>query len=367
MGSGKILFLCPYPPTLVASQRFRFEQYFDTLTRQGILYEVQAFTSKNGWRILQVEGKVLRKIIVLLSGFAVRFFTLITIFRFGFIFIHREVAPIGPPIIEWVITHVFRKKVIYDFDDSIWLTDKVTESSFQKFLKWRSKTASICKWSYKISAGNEYLAAYAIKFNPHVIVNPTTIDTDNLHNKNLHVSPEQLKQKNQITGTVIGWTGTYTTIKYLEQLLPVLQRLNEAFPEITFLVIADRKPEMQLKNLIFKKWSKETEIEDLLLADVGIMPLPDDEWAKGKCGFKALQYMALEIPSVVSAVGVNQRIVRNGVNGFCCKTEDEWFACISKLILDPLLRLYLGRNGRKTVVQEYSTDSNSAVFLSLFQ
>jgi glycosyltransferase involved in cell wall biosynthesis len=367
MGKSKILFLCPYPSAIVASQRFRFEQYFEILKDHGFCYKVSAFTSKEGWRILQSKGKVLLKLVVLISGFGSRFFMLLKIFKYGVIFIHREAAPIGPPIIEWLIAKVLRKKIIYDFDDSIWLTDNVNQSAFQKFLKWRKKISSICKWSYKVSAGNEYLASFARQFSQYVVVNPTTIDTENLHNKILYETSALLKQENQIQGIVIGWTGTYTTMKYLEQLLPVLQKIEITFPTVKFLIIADSVPEMPLRNIIFKKWSKETEIKDLLLADIGIMPLPDDDWAKGKCGFKALQYMSLEIPAIVSAVGVNETIIQHGENGFCCKTRDDWFSCISKLILDPSARLLLGQNGRKTVVQAYSIGSNFTTFLSLFQ
>jgi glycosyltransferase involved in cell wall biosynthesis len=103
------------------------------------------------------------------------------------------------------------------------------------------------------------------------------------------------------------------------------------------------------------------------MADIGIMPLPDDEWAKGKCGFKALQYMSLEIPAVVSPVGVNSEIVENGVQGFWCLSESEWFTRLEQLILNPEERKQMGRLGRQKVIQRYSVRSNTATFLSLFQ
>src|SRR5690606_22099916 len=114
----------------------------------------------------------------------------------------------------------------------------------------------------------------------------------------------------------------------------VLKQIENKYPSTQFLVIADRPVDMNLRNLVFKKWSPETEIEDLLAADIGIMPLPDDEWTKGKCGFKALQYMALEIPAVVSPVGVNKDIVEDGVHGFLCASETDWFAALERLILN---------------------------------
>lgn len=124
---------------------------------------------------------------------------------------------------------------------------------------------------------------------------------------------------------------------------------------------------MPLKNLVFKPWKKETEIEDLALFDIGIMPLPDDTWAKGKCGFKALQYLAMEIPAVVSPVGVNSKIIEHGGNGFCCTTEEEWFEVLEILILNEAGRKIMGERGRRKVIEHYSVLSNSATFLSLFE
>ena len=280
---------------------------------------------------------------------------------YDFVFVHREVTPAGPPVFEWVIAKIFKKKIIYDFDDAIWMTDKVNESYLEKIFRWRSKVNSICKWSYKVSAGNEYLAAHAGKFNANVVVNPTTIDTENLHNKNFYT--DQSAKEN---GIVIGWTGSHSTLKYLEDLTPVLQQMEEQNPNVSFLVIADKSPTIKLKNLIFTPWSKETEIADLAQLDIGIMPLPDDQWAKGKCGFKALQYMALEIPCIASPVGVNTSIIQHGVNGFLCNSPQEWMQCFEQLS-NEALRKKLGQEGRKTVESSYSVRSNCSNFLSLFE
>lgn len=282
-----------------------------------------------------------------------------------FIFIHREVLPIGPPVIEWVISKVFRKKIIYDFDDAIWLTDNIHETRFEKILRWRSKVASICRWSHKVSVGNEYLARYARRFNNHVIVNPTTIDTVNMHN------PSHLKKNNSSESSgheiTIGWTGSHSTLKYLEDLEPVLQQVELLYPQVSFLVIADRAPDLKLNKLVYKKWTKESEIEDLIQTDIGIMPLPDDEWTKGKCGFKALQYMALEIPCLASPVEVNTRIIQHGLNGFLCTTMEDWMSCFKTLITHESFQKQMGQRGRITVLKNYSVESNTPTFLSLFE
>jgi glycosyltransferase involved in cell wall biosynthesis len=282
---------------------------------------------------------------------------------YDFVFIHREAAPLGPPIFEWIMAKVLKKKIIYDFDDAIWLTDRQQESAILRSAKWRSKVGSICKWAYKISCGNEYLCNYAALFNKRVVYNPTTIDTENLHHRVSNPVPVQASDRIRI-----GWTGSHSTLKYLDEIQPVLHKISREYPQVEFIVIADRPTSLDVgASLIFIRWNRETEIKDLLKFDIGIMPLPDDEWAKGKCGFKALQYMALELPAVASPVGVNSRIINHGVNGFLCHSPEEWEIALRKLIEDSDLRKKMGINGRRTVVENYSVLSNSANFLSLFE
>jgi glycosyltransferase involved in cell wall biosynthesis len=137
---------------------------------------------------------------------------------------------------------------------------------------------------------------------------------------------------------------------------------------VEFVVIADKPPSIQaIPSVKFVPWNTETEIQDLLEFDIGIMPLPDDEWAKGKCGFKALQYMALEFPAVASPVGVNTKIINHGQNGFLCSTPGEWEAALRMLIENEALRKQIGSNGRKTILESYSVTSNASNFLSLFE
>lgn len=375
----KIVFLAPYPVDEAPSQRFRFEQYDTLLLQRGFKTTFQSFLSRATWKLFYGSGNVSKKAFALLIGFLKRFLSLLLVPTFDYVFIHREVTPIGPPIFEWVIAKVFRKKIIYDFDDAIWLTDKTNESGLEKIIRWRSKVASICKWSYKVSCGNEYLAAYARQYNSNVVVNPTTIDTERVHLINPLPDPvpaclpvRQASPKHHgipaqgRDEVVIGWTGSHSTLKYLESIESVLQTVEHEFPHVSFLVIADRKPDLKLTRLIFIPWNKETEASDLLKIDIGIMPLPDDEWTKGKCGFKALQYMAMEIPCVVSPVGVNTSIIEHGVNGFLAASEKEWADYLRTLISDAEVRKSLGKAGRKKVIAQYSVKSNTENFLRLF-
>lgn len=354
-----LLFLFPYPSHIAPSQRFRFEQYLQYLEQAGHVILPQAFWSEASWAILYEKGRFLQKTLGFTFGLIRRFAVLFRLKNIDYVFIHRECLPIGPPIIEWLISKVFEKKIIYDFDDAIWLPNTSDENKVVSILKWHSKVEFICKWSYKISCGNSYLADYARQFNKSVFVNPTTIDTNFLHNPSVYA-------KNKDASVVtIGWTGTHSTLQFLEPLMSAIQQLGHKF-QIRFVVIANKKPSFENSTMKFIKWNSETEIPDLLSFDIGVMPLTDNKWTRGKCGFKALQYMALEIPTVASAVGVNTSIIDQGVDGFLCSSEDEWTRILSLLIQDAQLRTRIGKRGREKIVKNYSIDSNTRNFLSLF-
>jgi glycosyltransferase involved in cell wall biosynthesis len=355
---SKILFLTPYPHGQAPSQRFRFEQYLGVLTAAGHTYELKSFLSPATWGILYKPGQTLAKAGGIVAGFGRRLVLLVRVPAFDFVFIHREAAPIGPPLFEWMIAKVLRKRVIYDFDDAIWLANTSEANRIAAGLKWHQKVGSICRWAYKNSCGNAYLAAYARQFNVHSQVNPTTIDTDHLHN--------QVRDQAIPGRLVIGWTGTHSTLKYLDQVVPVLAKLEDEGLDFEFRVISNQPPALPLRSLVFVPWRKATEIADLLAFHVGLMPLEDDLWAKGKCAFKALQYMALGIPALVSPVGMNTEVVQNDYNGYVCATPSDWEARIRQLLANPDLRQHLGVAARATVVERYSVRSNQNSFLQLF-
>ncbi len=356
----RVLFLFPYPFQEAPSQRFRFEQYLTLLQQNDIEVTMQSFWDLKTWKILYKPDHRAEKVTGFLRGIFNRLKILFTLSGYEAVFIHRECIPLGPPIMEWFISKIWRKRIIYDFDDAIWLPNTSTENKAISFLKFHSKVNSICRWSARISCGNKFLAAHAAQYNINAKVNPTTIDTENLH---IPEVPVREKKADYIT---IGWTGTHSTIHYLNSVLRVIQVIEKKYP-IRFLVISDKKPDLDINSLEFIQWNKTTEVEDLRKIDIGIMPLADDIWANGKCGLKALQYMALEIPSLVSPVGVNSEIIENGVNGFLCKTENDWLNCLEKLIDDHELRIQTGIAARQEVIRSYSVVSNSENFLDFFK
>lgn len=354
----KILFLFPYPHDTAGSQRFRFEQYLNILQKKGFHCDLQSFLDKDTWKILYQKGHYLLKSWGIFKGFLRRFLILFRLHRYEYVFIHREASPLGPPAFEWLIAKIFRKRVIYDFDDAIWLPNTTQQNRWVAGLKFHQKTGLICKWAYKISAGNGYLCDYARRFNDRVVLNPTTIDLE-------HLQKFCKKKAHPGSKPVIGWTGTHSTLPYLEMILPVLKELEKDYT-FQFLVIADKKPDFHLESFYYLPWNKHTEIEDLLRMDIGLMPMPDDPWSRGKCGFKALQYMALGIPALVSPVGVNRDIVEDGVNGYICQEPAEWKEKLIVLIKNPELGEKLGNEARKTVETKYAVQANRENFLNLF-
>ena len=355
----RILFVVPYPAGKAPSQRFRFEQYLDILGQRGHTYRLAPFLSDATWAILYKPGHTLRKVGGILGGFLRRLRLLLAVPGYDAVFIHREAAPIGPPVLEWLMAKMLRKRVIYDFDDAIWLKDPAGEQTFISRLKWQQKVGQICRWAAKASCGNGYLRAYARQFTPHAVINPTTLDTKRLHNT--------VRDQQQPARVVLGWTGTHTTLRHLDLVWPVLERLEREGHDFEFRVISNQPPDYQgLRALAYTPWNKQTEIADLGRLHVGLMPLVDDPWARGKCAFKALQYMALGIPALVSPVGMNTEVVQNGDNGFVCATEEEWYQAIRQLLTDPELRRRQGAAARRTIVERYSVRANTENFLALF-
>lgn len=353
-----ILFLLPYPLHRAPSQRFRVENFLFLLDEQNKTYTLAPFMTEHIWRIIYQKGNIMSKALGICQCFLKRWgLVLARANQYQYIYIHREAAPLGPPILEWFLAKVLGKKIIYDFDDAIWIPNISSENSIVALLKSFWKVASICKWSYKVSAGNNYLATYAQNSGAKQVLKiPTVVNTLSRYNclKKHHDGP-----------LVLGWTGSHSTLKFLDDVIPIIQELQTKY-EFTFLVIADKKPELKLKSWVFCPWNEQTEIEDLLKIDIGIMPLTQDKWSEGKCGFKLIQYLSLGIPAIAQSVGVNKLIVEHGVNGFMADTAAEWITSISSLLNDADLRQSMGMEGRRKVMEKYSIAAQKDAFLQLF-
>jgi glycosyltransferase involved in cell wall biosynthesis len=355
--SKRVLFIVPYPTHHAPSQRFRVELYERFMKQDGIDYTIAPFMDVTTWNILYKGGSTFQKALGIVKGYLYRWKTILfDVPRYDYIFVHREAAPMGPPVFEWIIAKLWRKKMIFDFDDAIWIPNTSAENKWIAWFKAFWKIALICKWSYKVTGGNQFLCSFALQHNPNTILLPTCVDVELYHNK----------IKEHHTGHVtVGWTGSQSTLFYLDMLLPIIQELQEEI-SFTFLVIANKDPNLPLKDYKFIPWSEQTEVEDLLQMDVGVMPLEPDAWSEGKCGFKLIQYLSLGIPAVASPVGVNRIIIDDNINGYCAVTKEEWKKYLQLLIKDAPLRKQLGSKGREKIVQQYSVQSQRSTFINLF-
>ncbi len=352
-----VLFLVPYPIGKAPSQRFRVEQFLPILENAGIRFKVTTFLDAATGKIIYQPGHTFRKALGIAAGFLRR---LRTVFleapSYDYIFIHREASPIGPPLFEWLLKKFFQKKIIFDFDDAIWIPNTSKENAIADKLKAFWKTESICKWSYKVAAGNAFLKSFAEKYAQQVIVLPTCVNMQLRYNK---IKTHEKRKP------VVGWTGSHSTLHYVDAILPIIKRLQQQL-DFTFLVIADKKPELALHDFRFIPWNSNTEIDDLLQMDIGVMPLKADAWSEGKCGFKLIQYLALGIPAIADPVGVNKEIIEHGTNGFLAEKTSDWEQLLKTLIEDATLRKKLGENGREKMKNQFSIQSQAQTFLALF-
>lgn len=355
--SKRILFIVAHRLGRSPGQRFRFEQYLDSLSQEGYSYDISYIINENDDNYFYNKGHLIKKALILFKSLFIRYQDYKRANEYDIIFIYREALMIGSIFFE----KLFKKsgaKIILDFDDAIWLQDVSQANYYLRWLKKPEKTKDIITLADLVIVGNDYLANYASQFNTNTIVVPTTIDTTYYKNH---------KNKNKNTSVCIGWTGSLTTNKHLETAISVLKAIQEKYGnKIQFVFISDSKPNLPSIDFTFKKWTKETEIHDLSLIDIGIMPLPDDDWSKGKCGFKGLQYMALGIPTIMSPVGVNTEIIQHDINGFLAQTTEEWISLLSELIESEVLRKRLGDEGEKTVLKHYSIISQKDKYLNCF-
>jgi glycosyltransferase involved in cell wall biosynthesis len=352
----RVLIITNHRPDRSPGQRFRFEQYLDYLSSEGFIFEWDHLLNEKDDAIFYSKN-LFKKTLLFIKLISIRLKTLRKVSKYDAVFIFREAFVVGGGFFEKQIAKR-NSNIIFDFDDAIWINNVSEQNKRFEWLKSYSKTKDIIALSKTIIAGNSYLAEYAKQFNKNVHIIPTTIDTK------YHVKKNNQSNKNIVN---IGWTGTASTLKYFEDLLPVLQKLKLEFKEqINFIIIVDIDkyyPEIDSRTTL---WNKNSEIIDLNKIDIGIMPLPNTEWAKGKCGFKGLQYMSLGIPTVMSPVGVNKIILTHKKNGFLAESEEAWYSILKTLIIDSELRNEIGKKGKTTIKEHYSLAANKNKYLTAF-
>ena len=328
-----------------AGCRYRVSQYTPYLAAHGIDLEVAPFYTPEFFDLVYRPGHYVRKTLLFLRQAAARLATALRRRRYDLVFLYREAMPIGPPVIESMLAAT-GVPLVYDFDDAVFLPNTSDANRAIAALKFPGKTGAIIRRCHEVIAGNEYLASYARRFNRSVHVIPTAVDVDRF--------VPRLAPRPTGAPLVIGWNGTPTTAAYLDPLRPILDGLRGAAAFRFRVAGAGAGLSFGAAEIEIAPWSLGREVELFNTCDIGVYPLPDDEWARGKCGFKAIQFMACGVPVVASPVGVNREIVQHGVNGFLASTAEEWHGALSRLMEDADLRARIGAAGRRTIQERYA-------------
>ena len=346
------------------SQRYRFEQYLDFFKANGFDWELSEIITEKDDTVFYHPGNYFKKAWILFKSLFIRLNDLRRAKQFEIVFIQREALLLGSSYFEKQFYK--RSKVIFDFDDSIWLLDTSPENKKFEFLKNPDKTKINILHAHAVIAGNTFLANYAKQFNQNVFIIPTTIDTEFHKPIEKVFVPIAIGTAQADRKIVIGWSGSISTIKHFEMAIPVLKEIQAKYPnKIEIHVIGQGNYSHPELNIISKNWNSKTEVADLNQFDIGIMPLPNDEWVKGKCGLKGLSYMACGVATIMSAIGVNPDIIKHGENGFLATSQQDWIDSISLLIENSELRLKMGDAGRQTVVENYSVEANKHHYLDV--
>ncbi len=260
--------------------------------------------------------------------------------RFDVVIIQRKLLSLA----ELIVLRRFVRKLVFDFDDAVWLRDSYSEKGFHSGKRERRFRATVWRCDLVI-AGNRFLADEVRRFNPNVTVIPTCVDPT-AYPLAEHASPP---------GTArLVWVGSGSTLQGLERNRAMLDAVGRANPGTRLAVVCDRFPTFDALPVDAVRWEAATEAAEIAASDVGIGWVPDDPWSRGKCGLKLLQYMAAGLAVVANPVGVQADMISPGENGLLATTIEDWVAAVRTLANDPQLRRRLGRAGRERVEREYS-------------
>lgn len=343
----KVLFLTLYPE-IMPSSRYRVYQCLPYLESAGIDFEALPAVPLSLFKHIYNSGNCFGNAAYVITEAINRTYQLLKASSYDAIFIQKGLTAIN---LRGLPSLLKDKRVIFDVDDNVFGHPVSSfSSSILSVFQDKEQAAYLAGMSKVVIAGNSFLVSLASKYNKDVRLIPTSVNTDKF-----------VPAVNNLSGSrnlTIGWIGGPSTSGYLKPLANVLKTITQKYP-VTLEIIGDARFSLNGINLNAQPWRYETEISRLQEFDIGIMPMPDNEWTRGKCGLKALQYMSVGIPAVCSAVGANLGIIKDGLNGFLAATEEEWLDKLSLLLENPDLRRRLGQAGRQEVEERYSLKANA--------
>ena len=336
-----------------ASTRIRLSQYIPGFSSKNIHMDINSLLDNHYLENLYSKKKI-PFITVTLSYFK-RILILIFKRKYQIYIVHCELFPFFPYFLE---KFLLGKNYIYDFDDAFYLKYLSGKYSFLKIFLGKKFEKIITNASY-VSAGSKALYEYASQFNKNVILLPSVVDTNNF-SPTRNWEEKRYSHRNPL---VLGWIGSPSTEKYLNILIKPLSNLGKKIP-IKFLVVGGSCPDIPNVHIEELAWDEGSEVKHINLMDIGLMPLQDDEWSRGKCGFKLVQYLSCKIPVIASNVGANNEIVDRRC-GFLVSNEDGWVRFINKLYNDSRLIRSMGSFGRNRILEHYSLKANLPKFISI--
>lgn len=360
----KILYLTKYT-RMAGSSRMRSFQYFPFLEKAGCEITVKPFFDEAYLKDFYAGKK---NISAVLKSYIRRFWVLFCAFKYDKIVVEKEIFPFLPAFAE-LLLNLFGRKYIVDYDDAIFHNyDKNSNPIIKKFLG--NKIAKVMKYSSVVVAGNAYLAQYAKKSGAKKIeIIPTVIDLERYAANPLPLFRDGERSATEEKKTfIIGWIGTKTTFE--KHLLPCknwIKHLQIKHPEIHFHIIGITEDMDLGENVKYISWTEETEVSEILKMDVGIMPLQDSDWEKGKCAYKLIQYAACGIPGIASDVGMNREVCIDGKTGFIANNEEEWMEKLLFLKNNPKKRTEMGKNARALVEEKYCIQVTAGKWIKIIK
>jgi len=356
MDRKRLIVICPFPQDVAAGQRLKYEQYFDHWRENGYDITVSSFMDMPMWRIVYKSGNYAAKVLGTLRGHVRRIRDIFRVSQYDVVYVHMWVTPLGTSFFERAI-RALSKRLVYDIEDNLLLEKSSDVNPFVKVLKGTGKTRFLIEAADHVITSSPVLNDHCLDLNRKKSCTfiSSSVDT------NRFVPANRYSNDRKVT---IGWTGTFSSKSYLDLLRNVFLALKERC-EFRLLVIGNFQYELAGIDLEVIQWARETEIEDLQGMDIGVYPLSHDEWVLGKSGLKAIQYMAMGLPTVATDVGTTPRIIRHGENGWLVNTEEEWIEALEMMIRDPGLRRRIGVAARNTVLANYSTNVIKSTYLSI--
>ena len=357
--SGKkkrLLVLCPYPEGVAAGQRLKYEQYIDHWKASGFEVEIAPFMDMAMWNKLYLKGHTLTKALGTVKGYLRRCRDLLRLRRYDGVYIFMWVTPLGTSLFERLVAKLSRR-MVYDVEDNIFVEKGNELNWFAKLLKSPAKTQVLVREADHVITSSPFLNEYCEKINKHSRCTFVTSSVD----VDRYVAADKSTTKSPV---VIGWTGTFTSRRFLDQLRPAFIKLR-ALRDFKLLVIGNFEYEFPEVDCEMIQWTKEREIEDLQRIDIGVYPLPKEDWVLGKSGLKVIQYMAMSLPTVSTNYGTAKDIVDHGQSGFLADDEDDWVRSLVQLIDDHELRKSLGTKARQTIEDRYSVNVINKQYLGV--